>query len=199
MQLKTKLVVAITGLVFLVATILSWLYLSQLLQQHIEQSYLSTDVVAHQLLFATRTALETGLRNSPVNANDPAALRAAVADSLRKDTGLNAQINSIINYSPTVLDIAIADRNGNGLVTAPDPSLEDKPLPVRPEYVSLRRNSLIETALVVFGKPRVYNLTLGLERDNQPFVTVRIGIRTTFLEHAFRPWLIEALTYEGMA
>ena len=113
---------------------LSWLYLSQLLQQHIEQSYSSTDIVAHQLLFATRTALETGLRNSTVNVNDPVALRAAVADSLRNDVGLNALINSVINYSPTVLDIAIADRDGRGLVTAPDPSLEDKPLPVRPEY-----------------------------------------------------------------
>ncbi len=57
MRLKTKLAAAITGLVFLVVSGLSWLYISQLLQQHIEQSYLSTDIVAHQLLFTTRQAL----------------------------------------------------------------------------------------------------------------------------------------------
>lgn len=199
MRLKTKLVVAITALVFLVATMLSWLYLSQLLRQHIDQSYNSTDIVAHQLLFATRTALETGLRNSPVDVNDPAALRAAVAHSLRNDVGLNALINSVISYSPTVLDIAIADHDGLGLVTAPVSSLQDTPLPVRPDYASLRNNSLVHTLKIVFGKPQVYNLTLGLERDGHPFLTVRIGIRTTFLKNASLPWLRDALTYIGMA
>ncbi|HEX3470984.1 MAG TPA: PAS domain-containing sensor histidine kinase, partial [Silvibacterium sp.] len=197
MRLKTKLVVAIAGLVFLIATILSWLYLSQLLQQHIEQSYSATDIVAHQILFATRTALETGLRNNPVDVNDPVALRAAVADSLRNDVGLNALINSVINYSPTVLDIAIADHNGLGLVTAPDLSLQDTLLPIRPEYASLHNKSAIQTLKVVFGKPQVYNLTLGLERDSQPFITIRIGIRTTFLRNAILPRLRDAATYIG--
>jgi signal transduction histidine kinase len=199
MRLKTKLVVAIAGLVFVVAAILSWLYLSQLLQLHIQQSYSSTDIVAHQILLATRTALETGLRNGPVDVNDPAALRAAVARSLRDDQGLNALINSIINYSPTVLDIAIADGRGTGLVTAPDPTLENTPLPVRPDYASLLDKSPYRTLKVVFGKPQVYNFTLGLERENQPFLTVRIGIRTTFLGNAFYPSLRESLSYIGMA
>ena len=35
MRLKTKLVLAITGLVFLVVTVLSWLFLEQLLAQRI--------------------------------------------------------------------------------------------------------------------------------------------------------------------
>ena len=199
MRLKTKLVAAITLLVLVVATSLSWLFISQLLTQQIEQAYLSTDVVAHQLQFATRQALENGLRNRPVNINDPKALRAAVAESLRTDPGLIAFINSVINYSPTVLDIAIADRNGLGLVTAPDPKLQDTPLENRPDYASLRKSSLVQTIRIIFGPPKVYNLTLGLERDNQPFITVRIGIRTTFLGNAFYPWFRDALTYICLA
>lgn len=199
MRLKTKLVAAITLLVLVVATSLSWLFISQLLQQQIEQAYLSTDVVAHQLQFATRDALENGLRNRPVNINDPKALRTAVAESLRTDPGLIAFINSVINYQPTVLDIAIADRNGLGLVTAPDPKLQDKPLENRPDYATLRKSSLVQTIRIVFGPPKVYNLTLGLERDNQPFITVRIGIRTTFLGNAFYPWFRDALTYICLA
>ena len=124
MRLKTKLVVAIVALVFLVATILSWLYLNQLLQQDIKQSYKSTDIIGDQLLLATRNALETGLRNSKVNVNNPSELRAAVAESLRKDTGLKELINSVISYSPTVLDIAIADHDGRALVTD-DSSLQE--------------------------------------------------------------------------
>ena len=46
MRLKTKLVLAITGLVFLVVTVLSWLFLEQLLAQRINQSYAANDMVA---------------------------------------------------------------------------------------------------------------------------------------------------------
>ena len=65
MRLKTKLALAITLLVFVVVTVLSWLYMTELLQQHIEEAYQSTDVVAHQLEFAIREALATGLLNAP--------------------------------------------------------------------------------------------------------------------------------------
>jgi signal transduction histidine kinase len=199
MRLKTQLAAAITGLVLLVVSVLSWLYVSQLLQQHIEQSYLSTDIVAHQLLFTTREALENGLKNRKIDVNDAAEVRAAVADSLRHDAALNALINSVINYSPTVLDIAIADRNGRGLVTAPDPSLEDQPLPQRPDYASLQKGSLIKMLKIVFGPPRVYNVSQELDRDNQPFLSIRIGIRTTFLKTVLHPLLIGALIYTGLA
>src|ERR1700746_545753 len=111
MRLKTKLAAAITGLVLLVVSVLSWLYISQLLKQNVEQSYLSMDINAHQLLFTTRQALENGL-SPAINANDPMAVRAAVADLLRHDSALNAAINSVINYQPTVQDVAIVDRDG---------------------------------------------------------------------------------------
>ena len=52
---------------------------------------------------------------------------------------------------------------------------------------------------VVFGPPRVYNLTLPLERGSEPFATVRVGVRTTFLRFVVEPWLIAALTYTGVA
>ena len=51
----------------------------------------------------------------------------------------------------------------------------------------------------IFGKPRVYNVSLGLERDNQPFLTVRVGIRSSFLSNSFQPRLVQALTYSGVA
>lgn len=199
MRLKTKLAAAITGLVFLVVVVLSWLYISKLLQQHIEQSYLSTDIVAHQLLFTTRQALELGLPEQTIDVNDPASVHAAVTNSLRNDRALNALINSVINYSPTVQDIAIADQDGRGLVTAPNASLEDQILPKRPDYASLRQHSLIDTLKIVFGPPRVYNVSLELDRNNQPFLNIRIGIRTTFLEHLLRPWLIEAISFASFA
>src|SRR5579884_3629188 len=189
MRLKTKLVFAITGLVFVVVLVFSWLYFSQLLQQHIDQSYNATDIVAHQLLFATRQQIDP---------NDPVALRTAVASALRNDAALNALLNSVISYSPTVFDISIADQNGRVYLST-DPILQDQFVPQRVAYASLRKASLVQILEVVFGPPRVYDVSLSLERNNQPFVTVQIGIRTTFLSHAFRPWFFEAASLIGFA
>jgi signal transduction histidine kinase len=199
MRLKTKLVLAITGLVFSVVVALSWIWLSQLLQQHIEQSWISTDFLAHNVLFQVRQALESGLRERSVNPNDPVAVRAAVADSLRRDPGLNAQLTAIVNYSPTILDVAVVDRQNRAILAVPDSSLDDQVLPNRPDYSVLRRQSLIRTFRVVFGPPQVYNVSLGLDRNDQPFLTIRIGIRTTFLSHTFQPWLIESFSFMGLA
>jgi signal transduction histidine kinase len=199
MRLKTKLVLAITALVVTVVVLFSWIWLSQLLQQHIDQTWSATDIVDHQILFQIRQALDSGLRDRHFDPNDPVAVRAAVADSLRRDPGLNALLTSVVNYSPTVLDISIADRQNRAIIAVPDSSFDDQPIPVRPDYAVLRRQSLIRTFRIVFGRPRVYDVTVGLDRDNQPFITVHIGIRTTFLSHAFRPWLVESFSFMSVA
>src|ERR1700760_2037274 len=141
MRLKTKLVVAITVLVFVVVTFLSWLYFGEMLQQHIEQSFNATDIIAHQLQFATRQAIENGTRNLVINANDPVELRAAIATALHDDPSLKALLNSVISYSPTVFDIAIADGSGRAYLST-DPAQQDQLLPSRPDYSSLRHASV---------------------------------------------------------
>jgi len=199
MRLKTKLVLAITGLVFTVVVLFSWIWLSQLLQQHIQQSWFFTDSQAHEVLLEVHTALDTGLSQRHFDRRDPAAVEAAVADTLRQDPGLNSQLAAIENYSPTVLDVAIADSHGRALVTAPDASLEGQLLPHRTDYGELLHLSLITTLRIVFGPPRVYDVIRGLDLDNRPFLTVRIGISTTFLRNAFHPWLVESLSFIGLA
>jgi signal transduction histidine kinase len=198
MRLKTKLVLAITGLVFLMVCALSWIFLGQLLEQRVSQSYSSNDVVAHEILFATRRSLETNMRWAPVNADDPEALRAAVADALRKDDTLTSLLTSAIRYSPTVFDVTIADSEGRCLLST-DPNDLDRPLPQRPEYGALQSGGLLRLLAIVYGPPRVYNVSLPLERSGQPFATVRVGIRTTFLRFVVEPWLLAALTYTGIA
>ncbi len=197
MRLKTKLVAAITSLVFVVVSLLSVLYLSQLLHHYIEQSYSANDIVAHQILFATRHAIETNLRNQRLNPNDPVALRAAVAASLRDDEGLQALLNSVVRYSPTVFDISISDWNDRVMVST-DPRSDNQILSKRPEFTRLRDGSLTYVVKSVFGPAQVYNVSLDLERNKQPFVTVRVGIRTSFLRVAFEPWMYTALSFVGL-
>jgi signal transduction histidine kinase len=200
MRLKTKLVLAITGLVFLVVCTLSWIFLGQLLRQRMSQAYSANDMVAHQISLATQRTLGT-IRN--VNPNDPNALRAAVAKALRNDPALTELLNSAIRYAPTVFDVTIADSEGRGLLST-DPINLDHLVPHRPEYAELESGGLLRLLEVVFGPPRVYNLTLPLERKSEPFgtvpfATVRVGVRTTFLRFVVEPWLFAALAYTGIA
>jgi signal transduction histidine kinase len=198
MRLKTKLVLAITGLVFLVVTLLSWLYLEQLLKQRIDQSYAENDMVAHQILYGTRLALHNIPAGRNVKTDDPVALRAAVAASLEHDEALQALLNSAIRYSPTVFDIAIADNSGRALLST-DPTQTGQPLPPRQQYEHLKNGGIATTIHAVFGRPRVYNITLPLELNYHPFLTVRVGIRTTFIRNVFAPWITASFTLTGLA
>jgi signal transduction histidine kinase len=198
MRLKTKLVLAITGLVFILVTVLSALYLSQLLRQQVEQAYLSNHLLAQQILFATRNALDAGVKNHPVNTENQAALREAVAATLRDDQGLATLVSSVIRYSPTVFDISIADWNGNAVLST-DAGQRDHPVPKRPEFSEIRSGSMWHLLKEIFGKPKVYNDSLELQRNEQPFLTVRVGVRSSFLSYDFEPRLLEALTYSGVA
>ncbi len=199
MRLKTKLVLAITGLVFLVVFTLSWIFLGQLLRQRMTQAFTANDMVAHQIAAATRQSLEQNTIGRRVQANDPEALRAIVAAALRSDVSLKALMNSAISYSPTVFDVAIADSEGRALLST-DPTNLDHLLPHREEYEELQSGGLLKLLEIVFGPPRVYNLTLPLmEQNSETFATVRVGVRTTFLRFVVEPWLIAALTYTGIA
>jgi PAS domain S-box-containing protein len=197
LRLKTKLVLAITGLIFLIVTALSWLFLDRLLEERVSQSYEGNQIVAHQVLYATRLALETDLRGKNIDPADRDALRAAVATSLQNDKALEALLASVIRYSPTVFDVSIADSAGRALVST-DPTLDNQPLPPEPDYAELLNGGPVPLLKAVFGPPRVYSISLPIERQNQPFAIVRVGIRTTFLKNSLAPWIWPALTFTGI-
>jgi signal transduction histidine kinase len=203
MRLKTKLVLAITGLVFLVVTVLSWLFLEQLLAQRISQSYAANDMVAQQVRYYTQLAVTNGLRGRQIDPNDPTALRAAVAQALQHDQGLNEQLSAVNRYSPTVYDIAIADRDNRALLST-DPTQDNVQLPKRENYDRLLHGGVFTTVRTFFGPPRTYDIVLSIVRKDdtgkeQPFLSVHVGIRTTFLRTVFAPWIWASLTFTGIA
>jgi signal transduction histidine kinase len=203
MRLKTKLVLAITGLVFLVVTVLSWLFLEQLLAQRISESYVANDMVAQQVRYYTGLAVTNGLSGKQIDPNDPTALRAAVAQALQHDQGLNEQLSAVNRYSPTVYDVAIADRDNRALLST-DPTQDNVQLPKRENYDRLLHGGVFTTVRTFFGPPRTYDIVLSIVRKDstgkeQPFLSVHVGIRTTFLRTVFAPWIWASLTFTGIA
>src|SRR5580658_6883454 len=136
MRLKTKLVLAITALVFLIAGLLSLVYVLKLLDSAVQQSYDANRMVANQVQFAVRNALETGLMDRKVDPNNPAELRNLAGEAVRGNAALQAVVESVNRYSLTVYDINIGDSQSMTLLST-NPDNEDKPLPARPDYKEL--------------------------------------------------------------
>jgi signal transduction histidine kinase len=197
MRLKTKLVLAITLLVFLIAGLLSLVYVSQLLHSAVQQSYDTNRMVANQVRFALQNALETGLKDRKVDPNNPAQLRNLAAEVVRDNAALQAVIDSVNRYSLTVYDINIGDNQLSTLLST-NPENEDKPLPERPDYLELLDANPIEFIEVVFGPPKVFDVVVPLERNGQPFATVHVGVRTTLLRAVYKPWLSATITLMEM-
>jgi PAS domain S-box-containing protein len=193
MRLKTKLVLAITLLVFLITGLLSLVYVSQLLHAAVQESYDTNKMVANQVRLALENALESGLKDRRVDPNNPVELRGLEAEAVRGDAALEAVIDSVNRYSLTVYDINIGDSQRSTLLST-DPENEDKPLPARPNYNQLLDANSIQLMREVFGSPRVFDIVVPLERNGEPFATVHVGVRTTFLRAVYEPWLSKAFT-----
>jgi len=198
MRLKTKLVLAITSLVFVITGLLSLVYVSQLLYAAVQQSYDTNRTVANQVRFALQQALETGLHDRKVDPDNPGELRSLAAEAARNSDALQAVMVSVNRYSLTVYDINIIDSQSRTLLST-NPDNQDKILPVRPDYSQLLNANPLQLMREVYGSPRVYEVVVPLERNGEPFVTVHVGVRTTLLRAVYAPWLAATLTLMGFA
>ena len=198
MRLKTKLVFAITALVLLISGLLSMVYVSQLLHTAVQQSFDSNRMVADEVRFAVQSALQSGLRDVKVDPNHPEQLQGLATDAIRDSPVVKTVLESANRYAATVFDINIGN-NELRTILSTNPDNQDKQLPIRPDYEQLLHANPVRLMREVYGEPRVFDITVPLERNEQPFMTVHVGVRTTFLREVYRPWLEEASTLMGFA
>ncbi len=198
MRLKTKLVIAISALVVAVASALSLVYLDQLLEATIHQSYESNLLVAREVRYALQLALETGLKDRVVHPDDLNGLRTLAAEAVRSNEALLAMLSAVNRYSPTVYDINIGDSADHILLTT-GATPEDMPLPTRPSFERLLHGGAWTLLRVSLGPPQVYELVLPIDRNGQPFVSVHVGVRTSLLRAQYAPWIRAAISLMGLS
>lgn len=198
MRLKTKLVLAVSGLTFAIVLVLSAIFVGELLRQRIEQTAAANDVLAHEVLLMTRQAVEAGIKAHPPPDRSEEALHTAVVDALRASDALADVMNAVVRYSPTVQDVSVTDAHGLTLMST-DPDALNQQATFRMSLAGVRDEGLIYQTRQVFGRPRVLDLTQSLERNGSPFLAVHVGVRSTFLENAYAPWLRAALLFATLA
>lgn len=198
MRLKTKLVLSITGLVFLIAGLISFVYVGQLVRYAVRQSYETDRQEAEQIRLWLQKALENGLKDQKVDPNNYLQLRFLEAQAVRSDAALQDAIDSAVRYSPTIYDVNIGDANSTVLLSTAAGS-EDMPLPGRASYNQLLNEDPAQLLVEVFGSPKVFDIVVPLERNGQLFASVHVGVRTTLLGAVYRPWLKQAMWLMGFA
>lgn len=198
LRLKTKLVLAITAMVVALVVALSWIYVSQLMRQQIRSTYDNADFIAREVLSGAQQALQIDLESTRIDLTDPKQVRAAVAEILQSDPGLNSLLQSVVGYSPTIYDVSIVDEQGRAMLHT-DASLLDKEMPKRHDLSELRDGPFKEQLDVVYGNPRVYDVRLPIQlRSGAPFGEIRVGVSTVFLKSELQPQLNRALIFSAI-
>ena len=215
LRLKTKLVIAITGMVLVIVVLLSSIYIAQLVRQLVDETYKNADVNSLLVYQVARDALENDLADPRLKTTDDKALQEAIEESLQTDGALNSLLQSIVGYAPTIYDVAITDNNGKVMVHT-DANMINRKAPVREDFGKIRSGRSSAQLAAIYGKKaqltdwanlrallssereqEVYEITLPMKRDNQPFATIRIGISTVFLKNSLQPRLNSALLLSG--
>jgi PAS domain S-box-containing protein len=191
-RLKTKLVVAMSAMVFALVLALSFIYMSQLLRQRINESYENADFISHQIYQAAKQALELDLSNTKLDMDDPQKVHDAIADVLQSDAPVNTLLQSVVGYDPEVYDVSVIDLKGVALLHT-DAAALDKPVPNRASLDQLKAGGFLDQIKSVYGEQAVYDIRLPIQREGTPFGEIRVGISTLFLKNEMRTQLNRAL------
>ena len=197
MRRKIIIVLTITFMVAVMVTAFSYLYISQILRQRINNAYESASRLTQQLAYFAENDLPD-LSSTRVNTDDPAAVRRALAEYLPMDTNLLNNLESEVALWPYVYDASVLDANGKALLHT-NPQLIGKQVARRPEFHAVTAARFREQLRLVYSPSSVYDVSFPLQLNGAPFGTIHIGVSTVFLQSEITPKLLHAIYFSVAA
>src|SRR5215472_13796623 len=197
-RLKTKLVLAITTMVVVIVATLAGLYVSEIIQQRIKETYDVGYLVAKQIFAVAQPSLEVDLSSTRIDLSSPKQVDDAVQYELQTDLGLNSLLDSVLGQSPAIQDVSISSATGQALLHT-NPALVGQPVPEREDWTTVVYAGIRQQLRVVYGPPALYDIRLPLIRDGRAFGEIRVGVSTHFLQDRLQPQIRRALILSGSA
>jgi PAS domain S-box-containing protein len=192
LSLKTKFTLTTSLVVLFVVALVSWLYVGRLANEVIRDIDERAVFVANQVLGASAQALaDSAERGETLNSDSSADLREYVQHSLDNSSALNSLLESAIGYAPTIYEITITDQSGKALVSS-DAKQRSRPIPVYPNASLLVRASFIQQLRILYGPPRIYQVTQPFDVSGAPFGEIRVDISTALLREVISRGLYSA-------
>ena len=198
LRLRTKLVIAITAMVLAIVATLATVYISQVVRQRVREARDDATFIAYEIYYVARDPLEVDLSSARIDIDDPKQVEEAVEEVLQTDSGVNALLESILRYSPSLYDAAIVDTENHALMHTSS-AMVGKTLNRREDFSSVVDGSIWRQLKIIYGPIAIYDVRVPLARNDKPFGEVRVGISTTLLKGELKPLVDRALLFSGLA
>lgn len=193
---KTIIVLTITLMVTLMVSAFSYLYISQVLRLRIDNANETAKQLTRQLAYAAENDLPD-FSSTPINTNDPVAVRRALVEYLQTDIDLNNMLQSARGSWVFVMDAAIIGPDDKALLNT-DTSMVGKVVRRRPDFQQLLSAKFRDQLRLVYGPPVVYDVSYDLHLNGEPFGSIRVGVSPVFLKREINVKLMQAL-YSSVA
>lgn len=175
----------------------SYLYISQLLRQRLNNASDIAQLVAQQIVYSASNAVPD-LGSTKIDTDNVKSVRSAIDSYLRTDTNLNDLLDSSVGNVNIVYDVSVLDLDGHALLHS-NADLNGKLLTPRPDFERLRGARFFDQLRMIYRPSSVYDVRLPLQLNGAPFGMVRVGISTVFLKSELTPRLQHALVFSVAA
>ena len=197
MRRKTQIVLAITFMVAALVTTYSYIYISQLLRQRIEEVDNTASNLSSQLAYLATNAVPD-LSSTRVDTNNPEAVRRAIVYYLSTDRNLNTMMQSVLSSWPMIYETSIVDSKGHAILDT-DTSRNGQIVPERPNFQLLRTARIRQQFRMIYSPATTYDVLVQLQLNGQPFGTIHVGISTVFIRNEVTLRLQHAIVFSGIA
>jgi signal transduction histidine kinase len=197
MSRKAVIVFSITTLITAMVLVFSWIYLSQLLRQRMVWTDETASMLTRQLQYTAANAIPD-LTSTRIDTSNPDLFRAAVADYFQSDANLNDMLNAVVGNSQIIYDAAIVDPQGIAILDT-NPALNGRPIPARADLSVLRDATFRRKLELLYGPAAVYDVSIPMQLDGQPFGSIHVGVSTIFLKNELTPRLRQSVFFSVLS
>jgi len=180
-------------MVVVMVSAFSYLYISQLLRQRLNNAGDIAQLVAQQIVYSASNAVPD-LGSTKIDTDNVKSVRAAIDSYLRTDMNLNDLLDSSVGNVNIIYDVSVLDLDGHALLHS-NADLNGKLLTPRPDFEHLRGARFFDQLRMIYRPSAVYDVRLPLQLNGAPFGTVRVGVSTVFLKSELTPRLQHALVF----
>jgi len=168
LRLRTKLTLVMSGLVLLVVAVVSGVYLTQLLEQVLDQSKNRAEEIASNTFYQVRGAINdtaaNGWRPESSSADD---IRDYVSYALSASQGFQAQLQAA-NVASGIYELSVADGDDKVLAST-DKSAVGKFRLKRAPLSQLTDRGFLHEAKVLAGPPAYFEFDYPFKISDYPF------------------------------
>jgi signal transduction histidine kinase len=194
LRLKTKFTLITALLVLTVVALVSVVSVAALVRQTFHQLDDRAHYVA-QLIFdqAHRSLEDAAARGLTPASESDADMETYVRDVLQKDSGMSSALATAVS-SPTIYEVSVVDKESVALVSSDPGQAGHLRLP-RARMDTLAQFDFLEQLRVLYGPPRVYEISLPFNLGDHAFGEIRVGVNSALLRNEISPTLSTATQF----